>query len=152
MACVLSNKSNELRLQDNISNSIIVLHYRTPTAAEQAKYTNGMTKRVRNKIVNCTGEQRQKYGAEILTGFREGDFIKAGKPGDAYYDDSTGGVRFASDKNSQAYDPEWKTRIAKFAPDLIEALAIHAFEQTAAQDDGTDLDDGSEPGDSESPD
>jgi hypothetical protein len=130
MARSLTKAPNELRLHDNLSNSVIVLYYRTPTAKEQAEYTNGMTRRERNKLVNCTGEQRQKYGAVILTGFREGDFLKQG-----------GGV-FSSDPQSPVYDPEWKGLITKFAPDLIETLAIHAFEQTASLAEGPELDDG----------
>jgi len=132
------NEPNELRLHDNISNSTIVLFYTTPTAKQQAAYTNGMTKRVRNKLINCTGEQRQNYGADILTGFREGDFLKAD------------GTPFSSDPASPNHDPEWKKQVARFAPDLIERLAIHAFEQTAEQDDTPDLDDGeSKDGESE---
>lgn len=130
MARDFSAAPNELRLHDNISNSVIVLKYRTPSAKEQAEYTNGMTKRVRNKLINCTGEQRQKYGAQILTGFREGDFLKEG-------------AAFSSERESSHYDPEWKTLVSKFAPDLVETLAIHAFEQTASEDDGVELDDGS---------
>jgi hypothetical protein len=142
MPRIFTDAPNELKLHDNISGSTIVLFYRTPTAKEQAAYTNGMTKRERNKIINCTGEQRQKCGNDILTGFREGDFLKPGKPEDANYDKEGKGVRFSSDPASPCFDPNWKPLVAKFAPDLIEALAIHAFEQTASVDDGPDLDDG----------
>lgn len=130
MARTFTDAPNELRLHDNISDSTIVLFYKTPTAKQQAAYTNGMTKRVRNKLINCTGEQRQQFGAEILTGFREGDFLKAD------------GTPLSSDKNSANYDAAWKDQVARFAPDLIERLAIHAFEQTSELDDGVELDDG----------
>lgn len=142
MPRMLTDAPNELRLRDNISNSTIILYYRTPSSKDQAAYTNGMTRRERNKLINCTGEQRQTKGAEILAGFREGDFLKPGKPGDPHYDEKFNGCRFSSDPASPCYDPNWKKLITSMAPDLIEALAIHAFEQTAAVDDGPELDDG----------
>lgn len=142
MARIFTDEPNELRLHDNLSDSTIVLYHRTPTAAEQAAYTNGMTKRVRNKLINCTGEQRQKNGLAILTGFREGDFLKPGSPDSPHWDADCGGVRFSSDKNAGSYDPEWKKLVGKYAPDLVEALAIHAFEMTSTRDDDAiDLDD-----------
>lgn len=134
MPRMLTDAPNELRLRDNISDSVIVLYYKTPSAKQQASYTNGMTRRERNKLVNCTGEQRQKYGAEILTGFREGDFVKAD------------GTAFSPDPKAANYDPAWKDLVCRFAPDLVEALAIHAFEQTSSLDDGVDLDDGADNG------
>lgn len=140
MARFFSNEPNELRLHDNLSASTIVLFYRTPTAQEQAGYTNGMTKRVRNKLINCTGEQRQVNGLAILTGFREGDFLKPGPPESPHYDKEQKGVVFSSNPESPKYDPSWKKLVGKYAPDLVEALAIHAFEQTSTQDDGVDLD------------
>ena len=142
MARIFSDEPNKLRLHDNISDSNIVLYYRTPTAQEQAAYTNGMSKRVRNKIVNCTGELRQTKGKAILTGFREGDFLKPGTPDSPHYDEKLKGVVFSSNPDSPKYDSEWKKLVGKFAPDLVEALAIHAFEQTSTPDDGVDLDEG----------
>ncbi len=130
---VVSSKPNTLRLMDNISGTTIELYYRTPTAAEQAGYTNGMTKRVRNRIVNCTGECRQKHGKDILEGWRDGDF-----------GEEIGGkaVAVSSNPGSQGYRPDWKEWFAKHNADLVERLAIHAFEASTDLDDGEDLDDG----------
>ena len=132
MARVFSKKPNKLVLHDNISNSEIVVFYRTPTTKEVASYTNGMNKRVRNKIVNCTGETRQKYGKMILEGFREGDFAEEidGKE-----------VLFSSDSKSPHFNEEWKEKIGKYAPDIIETLAIHAFENTSSTEDEESLKD-----------
>lgn len=127
MPFIFTDEPNKLKLHDHFSNSTIVLFYRSPSAKEQAAYTNGMTRRERNKLVNCTGEQRQTMGAEILTGFREGDFEKPG------------GVVISSDPGSPNYDKGWKDLVKKYAPHLIEALAIHAFEQTASVDEGDEL-------------
>ncbi|MBU3952170.1 MAG: hypothetical protein KJ658_08515, partial [Proteobacteria bacterium] len=93
---LVSNEPNTLKLHDNISDSSIHLYYRTPTTKEVASYTNSMYKRVRNKMVNCTGESRQKHGKAILEGVRDGDFgmVKDGQP-----------VVIASDPKSPNYNP-----------------------------------------------
>ena len=137
---VVSNKPNTLKLHDNISDSGIHLFYRTPTVKEVAAYTNGMAKRVRNKIINCTGECRQKYGRDILEGCRDGDF-------GIMKDDKV--VVISSDPKSNDYDPKWKDLFCEHAADLVERLAIHAFENTAEADAGVELqgDDGGEAGD-----
>jgi len=127
---VSSNKPNTLKLHDNISDSSIHLYYRTPTTKEVAAYTNGMTKRKKNKIVNCTGECRQKYGKDILEGLRDGDF-GVEKDGQVVVVSSTPGT--------STYDPGWKEKFCNAAPDLVERLAMHAFEMTADTDDGIEL-------------
>ena len=132
MARVFSKKPNKLILHDNLSNTEIVLYFRTPTTKEVASYTNGMTKRVRNKVVNCTGECRQKYGKLIFEGFRDGDFAEEidGKE-----------VLFSSDKKSKNFQEDWKEKVCVNAPDIIETLAIHAFENTASTEDEEGLKD-----------
>ena len=139
---IVSNKPNTLKLHDNLSNSSVHLYFRSPTTKEVAGYTNGMTKRVRNKLINCTGECRQKHGENILEGWREGDF-------GIMKDDQV--VVISSDPQSQDYNPKWKEIFCEKAADLVERLAIHAFEQTSDIDDGIELsdtsDDGKEPSD-----
>jgi hypothetical protein len=132
---IASSKPNVLKLHDNISNSSLELYYRTPTAKEQAAYTNGMTKRIRNKIVNCTGENRQKYGKEILKGWRKGDFGEEVN-GQA--------VPVNTDPGDPHYREDWKDWFQKHNADLVDRLAIHAFEHTSDTDEGDDLPDGGE--------
>jgi len=127
---------NELRLHDNISDSDIVLYYRPPTTEEQTAYTNGITARRRNRVVTRLGETRMKYGGRILTGFRPGDFEK--KQGDGW-------VPYASDPQDPAYDPEWLKLVCTYASDLVELLAVHAFEASAS----VDVADEDEPGEEE---
>lgn len=122
----LSDELNELRIEDNISGSTIVLHYRMPTTPESIGYTNGLTQRRKNKLVMNMGQTRQKYGAKILEGFRGGDFERM--EGAEY-------LPMASDPKSEHYFPEWKEHIKKFAPDIIEALAIHVFESSTETED-----------------
>ena len=122
----LSDELNELRIQDNISGSTIVLYYRMPTTEEVIRYTNELTTRKKNKLVIKAGETRQKYGLKIMKGFREGDFERM--EGDAY-------VPMASDPKSANYYPEWKTHIEKYAPDIIERLAMTVFEDSTEDAD-----------------
>lgn len=120
MARRLSDEINELRIEDNISGSTIVLYYRMPTTRESIGYTNGLTRRKKNKLVMNMGETRQKYGARILKGFRDGDFERM----DGEY------LPMASDPKSVNYCPEWKEHVMQHASDIIEALAIHVFESS----------------------
>lgn len=113
---------NELKIHDNISNSDIVLYYRAPTTAERAAYTNELIRRKGRKVEFKQFETRLKYGLKILSGFREGDF-----------EDKIDGrfAPLASDPKSAHYAPDWKDRIQKNAPDIIEVFAAHIFEGPA---------------------
>lgn len=110
---------NILILTDNISDSKIELKYRMPTTKEIVSYRNGSTKRVKNTLVNCTGENRLKHGLKVLTGIGEGSFEKQA---------GSGWVPVSSDANSKYYDPEWKKLVSELAPDLVELLAVHVFD------------------------
>lgn len=136
MPRVISKKPNTLRLHDNLSDSTLELYYRTPTAKEQAGYTNGMTKRQRNKVVNCTGENRQKYGKDILTGFRDGDFVIEKDDGSL--------AQVSSNPGSDGYREDWKKWFCKHNADLVEVLAVNVFERPADTDEGEELPDTTE--------
>jgi hypothetical protein len=134
----LSDESNELRIRDNISGSILVIYYRMPETDENVRYTNEAIQRHRNKLVNRLGQVRQKYGLAILTGFREGDFEVKGPNGNGW-------------APLKMTDPDWKKKLAQHAPDIIEALAIHVFESGVESvddpdDDNLASDDGPESG------
>lgn len=119
MARRLGDELNEMRFQDNLSGSEIVLLYRMPTTKERIDYTNESFVRERKKMVNRSVETRFKFGLKILEGFREGDFERKidgqWKP-------------IASDQASDHFYPEWKEHIRKYASDLIEHLAIRVFD------------------------
>lgn len=135
MSRIASSKPNTLRLYDNISGSNLELYYRTPTPAEQAKYINGMHKRVRNKVVTRTGENRQKWGKEILEGFRDNDFG---------YEKDGETIMVSSMAGKPGYREDWKEWFCKNNADLVDTLAIHAFENTSDLDEDKDLDDATE--------
>jgi hypothetical protein len=112
--------NHTLIIQDNVSDSDIHLYHRMPDPKEIISYRNGNSKRVRNKIVDCTGENRLRHGKKILKGFREGDFEKR--------DDKGKWVKFSSDPKSKHYDPDWRKLLEAQASDLIELLAVHVFD------------------------
>lgn len=120
---------NELKIRDNKSNCDLVLYYRNPTTKEQVAYTNGLIVRKGKKMVSRQGEMRMKYGAMILAGIRTGDFEK--KQGGQW-------VPYASDTASEDYDAGWKDLICEYASDLVELLAVHAFESPAEIADAED--------------
>lgn len=134
----LSDELNELKIEDKLSGSEIVLYYRMPTTEERVKYTNALVRREGNRLVSRQGEARHKYGALILAGIRDGDFDR--KVGDRY-------LPLSSTPGSENYDPEWKAQVKKHAPDLIDFLAVHVFEQSAEQAQKEDL----APGEGEDP-
>jgi len=137
------NIKNELKLNDNLSNSKLSLFYRMPTSSEINGYANGMVTRKGNKVVRSVGEMRQKYGAKILIGIGEGSFGKV-------VDGKT--VPISSDPQSPNYDPQWQALVIKQAPDVIEILAIQVFEASISTDttevdeaeEGTDGDEAGE--------
>lgn len=131
---IASKKPNTLRLHDNLSNSVVEIYYRTPNPKENATYMNGFSKRVRNKVVTTTGENRQKWGAKILVGFRDGDF--------GYENDAGDVVPVSSNRGSEHFREDWKEWFCTNFPDLVDTLAIHAFENTSDTDDTEDLPDG----------
>ena len=130
MARRLGNDLCELKIQDNISGSEIVLQYRMPTTQERMAYSNESFQRKRNKLVSRLAETRQKFGTKILAGIREGDFEK--KMGSSY-------VPIASDTASKHYDADWRKHIEEHASDLIELLAAHVFDVPAEMADEDSL-------------
>ncbi|MCK9254088.1 MAG: hypothetical protein M0P55_15165 [Clostridiales bacterium] len=131
---------NELKIHDNISSSAIVLYHRTPTTQERQAYSNMSVQRKGRKIKFNTAAARLKFGLKILTGFREGDFVRIvdGKQ-----------VPFSADPTSSNYLKTWKEEVEAGAADLVMLLAAHVFdgsaeideEQDDAADDGPDEDD-----------
>ena len=115
MARMLNDKPCEVTFLDKISDSKITLFYRLPTTEERIKYTNAQFTRRANKVESHIGEARQKYGLAILLGFKEGAF-------------ETDKGLISSDPQSPKYEPEWKEVVKKYAPDIIEMLALHAYD------------------------
>jgi hypothetical protein len=140
----LGEEVNEMRFQDNLSGSEIVLFYRMPTTEERIAYTNESFQRKGAKMINRTTETRMKFGLKILEGFRTGDFeinVRGQwKP-------------LSSNSHSEHYSPDWKNHVQKYASDLIEHLAIRVFDISVQPvDEEAPEDGGQTTGDSEAPD
>lgn len=119
MARRLGDELNEMRFQDNLSGTEIVLLYRMPTTRERIAYTNESFQRKGRKLINRAVQTRMKFGLAILEGFREGDF-EAQISGEW--------KPIASDPGAENYNPTWKDHVEKYASDLIEYLAIRVFD------------------------
>jgi len=137
MARRLGDELNEMRFQDNLSDTEIVLFYRMPTTKERMAYTNEAYQRKGNKVINRSTATRMKYGLRILGGFRDGDFEH--KQGDGW-------KPIASDSASDNYFPEWKEHIEKYASDLVEHLALRVFDMPVQVPEEQDEDQESEEG------
>lgn len=139
MPRIIGEEQHVLKLHDNLSDSEIVLYYRSPTTSERNGYENEAIRRKRNRVVMKRAEARLKYGGIILTGFRSGDFAKKvnGKI-----------VPIASDENDPNFDSEWKKIVMESAGDIVMLLAVHVFDlsaeidddEEAALEDGEDVD------------
>lgn len=92
------------------------LYYRAPTTEEIVGFgAEGMVRKG-NKIHNRLMAARIKYGARVLTGFKEGSFAADGKP------------ISADPKDKKAYRADWKELLVKAAPQMVAAVGQVAFE------------------------
>lgn len=128
----IGEETHSLTIHDNISNSDIVLHYRSPATADRSGYANECIQRKRNKVEYRQAETRLKYGLKILTGFRAGDFER--KAGGKW-------VPMSSEEGAENYFAAWKAHLKKHAGDLIMLLAAHVFDGSAEVNDPDDDDD-----------
>ena len=118
MARVLGAKKNVLRIRDNLSGSELELYYRMPTTEERVGYINECFHREDGEVKVQIAETRQKYGLEILEGFRVGDF-------EVETDDGT-------EVLNPDDHPAWKEHLHAGASDVLEVLATRVFEASAA--------------------
>jgi len=118
MARRLSNDPCRVTFADKVSGSAITFSYRMPTTSERAGYENGLwTKDEKTgEVKDNVRATRRKYGLEILTGIGDGDFEDAA------------GQPISSDPAAEHYREDWSELVAQYAGDLLELLAIHAFE------------------------
>lgn len=128
-----ASDNNEFRLHDNLSDSDLVLYYRNPTTRERQAYQNMAIKRRRNKIDLNQAAARLRYGLLILTGFRDGDFVREvdGVP-----------TAYSSDKGSDRYLATWKDEIEAGAADIAMLLGGFVFDSSAEAEVPEDDDDG----------
>jgi hypothetical protein len=125
-----STEDNELKIDDRISGTDIVLYYRMPTPKERVDYQNALFRKVNGKVVSKHAETRVKNGLMIMTGFRAGDFLISDR------------IPLTTDMT------DWKDRIKERATDLVELLAMHVFENSCgiARPVDDDIDDAGDDG------
>jgi hypothetical protein len=119
MPRLLSDAPCSVTFYDKISDSKITLFYRLPTTEERITYINSYISRKGKNVEVSLGENRVDRGMDILTGFKEGNFLKADN------------LPLSSDPESKNYDPGWKNTVRKYGADLVSALAMHVFEGSA---------------------
>jgi len=119
MARTLNAGHNELKLWDNISNSELIIYYRDPTTKERQDYQNMAVQRKRNKVVFRQVEAKVKYGLAVITGFRDGDFVRNVDGQDR---------PMASEPASDNYHEQWKEELERFAADIVMIVASHVFD------------------------
>jgi hypothetical protein len=114
MARILGEERQVLAVSDPVSGSVVTLYYRPPTSEERVAYQLSAYRLEGGQRRFCLGETRVKFGLEILTGFEAGDFLLR---------EDSGPVPLDPERH-----PDWKARLAEFAPDLVAYLAQQVFE------------------------
>jgi len=110
---------NTAKINDGISGDIHEIYYRAPTNEERSAYLNGAVKRSGKKLIPKVFETRIKFGSAIITGFKKGTIGIEGQV-------------FSSDPNDPDYREDWKAQLVNQAGDIVAAVAVCAFEATAA--------------------
>ena len=140
MARRLGDELNEMRFQDNLSDTDVTLFYRMPTTKERVAYSNQCFKRTGKKLENRSVQTRMKYGLRILEGFLEGNFeVRIGGEWKV----------ISSDPKSANYVSGWKEHVEEYASDIIQLLAIRVFDvsvQTPDPDEADEEEEDDDPG------
>lgn len=118
-----ASERNKATFIDGVSQSEVGLYFRTPTNAERIAFQAATIGRENGKFKDQSAETQLAFGAKILTGIVDGDFVDAGKP-------------ISSDEHSKDYDPEWKKLVMTTAGDLVQALALLAFSGVLLKPEG----------------
>lgn len=126
MARQLSDTHNEITILDRLSTdqdgspTEITLYYDMPTTEDRIGYATEQITRKGNQVVNNLIPTRIKYGLKILRGFKEGSFC------------GEDGLPMSSDTASPRYNAAWKSLVKRYASDIVQLLAVHVFENSAA--------------------
>lgn len=114
MPRVLGEANLALVVHDPVSGSEVTLYYRRPTSEERVAYQLSAFRLEGGQRRFCLGETRLKFGLEILTGFKAGDFLVAAAGGEEPLDPER--------------HPDWQEQLREHAPDLVSYLAQQIFE------------------------
>lgn len=120
--------NNKATFADGVSGGEVSLYYRTPTNSERISFRNACVTRKGKNIIDQSTEAQLSYGARILSGIEDGDFVNGDNP-------------VSSNKDSEHYDPDWKKLVLETGGDLIQSLALLAFSGVVLKYDGPEQDD-----------
>lgn len=118
MRDISSNATNELKIDDTVSGSVITVYYRQPTTEERVSYRANLWSR-KGKHVVPNVEMQINKGLRIMTGFKDGDF-------------GFDGQAISSSPQSPNFRKDWKDLLKTTAADILIALAVTAFEGVSA--------------------
>ena len=130
MARIIGAERNEIIFNDPLSGTKVALYYRHPTTSKRQGYMNDAVKRVKGNVTFHRAEALAKWGAKVLVGIREGDFLRMvdGKP-----------ASMSSDPASPDYYDGWREEIEAGCGDLISAMAAQVFDVVPDVVRGEDL-------------
>ena len=124
---IVDSDYNIAKIRDGISGDEHEFYFRTPTIAEREAYKKSAIRRKGKKIIiEDSVKHRVKFALKILTGFKKGSL-------------ATREGLFASDPQDEDYLKDWKDILARLTPELLEAVAITAFEGTRVLDQGLEI-------------
>lgn len=122
----LAAEKNVVEINDGATGDVHEIFYRMPTNEERAAYQNGAFALRGRKLQARIFENRIKFGARVITGFKKGTLGIDGKP-------------FASDANDPEFREDWKDLLVKNAGDIVTSVAALVFEGTGRQAGDMDL-------------
>ncbi|MHC1726497.1 MAG: hypothetical protein AB9866_10885 [Syntrophobacteraceae bacterium] len=122
----LAAQRNVIEINDGASGDVHEVYYRMPTNEERAAYQNGAFAVKGRKLQARIFENRIKFGARVITGFKKGTLGIDGKA-------------FSSEANDPDYREDWKTQLVENAGDIVTAIAAFVFEGTGRQAGDVDL-------------
>lgn len=106
--------NNKATFADGVSGGEVSLYYRNPTNAERIAFREAGFERNGKKFIDRSSEAELAFGAKILKGIKDGDFVNGEKA-------------VSSNPDSKDYDPDWKKLVLETAGDLVQMLATVAF-------------------------
>jgi len=130
MPRILGAERNEIVFKDPLSGDHVALYYRQPTTSERQGYMNDVIKRNKNSVTMHRAEALAKWGAKVLVGVRDGDFLRM-EAGQA--------VPLSSDPGSPDYYEGWRAEIEAGCGDLVAAMAAQVFDVVPEVLRGEDL-------------
>lgn len=122
----LTAAKNVIEINDGASGDVHEIYYRMPTNEERAAYQNSVFAVKGRKVKARIFENRLKFGARVITGFRKGTLGIDGKP-------------FACEENDPDYRADWKDQLVRNAGDIVTSVGAFVFEGTGRQSEDVDL-------------